>query len=99
MDYTVIVSPRAALDFDEIVEFIARNSPAQAVRFGDRLCDAAQSLAEQPWRGTNVPGFPGVRKLVLSPYNIYYGVNERENVVAVLRFWHSSRNPKRLRFD
>lgn len=99
MDYTVVVSPRAAVDYDEIVSFIARSSPTAAARFGERLCDAAESLAEQPWRGTQIPNRPGVRRLLLSPYNIYYRVNERERLVEILRFWHSSRDPKRLRFD
>jgi plasmid stabilization system protein ParE len=41
----------------------------------------------------------GVRYLVHYPYLIIYRVNESAREVEILRFWHSARNPSKLRLN
>jgi toxin ParE1/3/4 len=49
MDYKVILSPRAIQDLQEIVRYIAWDSPKDAEQFGNRLIDQAQRLKLQLW--------------------------------------------------
>ena len=41
---------------------------------------------------------PGVRKLLLWPYLIFYRVNEQSRSVEILRFWHGARDTGELGF-
>jgi len=55
MGVPVILTPQSQADLREIVSFIARDNPDQAVRFGDALIDEALSFHTFPERGRMVP--------------------------------------------
>ncbi len=55
MDSRVIISPRALLDLKELVQYISKDKPPAARRFGEKLLQAAESLAQLPERGRIVP--------------------------------------------
>ena len=97
MDYQVILSPLALDDLEQIVRYVASHDPQAAERLGNRLLDHAEKLRDLPQRGGKVRSRPGVRKLLLWPYLIFYRVNEHSRSVEVLRFWHGAQDPKQLR--
>ena len=99
MDYKVILSPLALADLEQIVRYIARHDPPVAGRLGTRLLDQAETLCDLPHRGGPVRRRPGVRKLVLRPYLIFYRVDDAARRVDVLRFWHGAQDPRRLRLE
>jgi len=92
MDYKVILSPRAIQDLQEIVRYIAWDSPNDAERFGNTLIDKAQSLSSLPERGRIVPEFkdPQIREIILKSYRIVYRLKSAEKVVEIARFWHGA---------
>lgn len=48
MAWEVIFSARSRKDLEQIVSYIARDDPAAAERFGLKLIDQAESLADAP---------------------------------------------------
>ena len=99
MDYKVILSPLALDDIEQIVCYVSFSDPQAAGRLGHRLLDHAGSLCDFPHRGGDVCSRPGVKKLLLWPYLIFYRVNEESRSVEVLRFWHGARDPRSLRLE
>lgn len=62
MPLDVRFDPHAERDLDAIGEFIAKDSPANAVRFLDRVEEFCQNLAEFPEKGRARPDIaPGIR--------------------------------------
>jgi len=98
MDYKVILSPLALVDLEEIVRYVADDNPAAAERLGLRLIGVAATLQKLPHRGHSVRRRSGVRKIVLTPYLVFYEVNDATRSVEVLRFWHGARDSKELGF-
>lgn len=102
MDCRVIISPRALLDLKELVQYISKDNPPAARRFGEKLLQAAESLAQLPERGRIVPELDDgiTREIVLSPYRIVYRYDKDRNSVGIARFWHGARllNETALRF-
>ena len=92
MDFRVEIKDPAIADLAEIVSYIARDNPGAATTLGNNSLDAALSLAETPYKGSPYQKLPGIRKLTLRPFKIFYRVNEPTKVVEVLRFWHSARS-------
>ena len=99
MDYKVILGPLALADLEQIVRYIVSRDPAAAGRLGTRLLDQAETLCRLPHRGGPVRRRPGVRKLVLRPYLIFYRVDDAARRVDVLRFWHGAQDPRGLRLE
>ncbi len=93
MDYKVIISPRAILDLEEIVRYIADNNPLAAARVGYALIEKTKVLGSFPEVGRVVPEFdnPVLRELILPPYRIVYRVDPVRKVIGVARFWHAAR--------
>ena len=50
-------------------------------------------------RGGNVRRRPGVKKLVRTPYLIFYRVDDTRRCVDVLRFWHGAQDPRGLQLE
>jgi plasmid stabilization system protein ParE len=63
------------------------------------LLDQAETLRRLPYRGANVRRRPGVRKVMLRPYLIFYRIDEVRQCVEVLRFWHGAQDPRGLRLE
>ena len=97
--YRVIASPRAAAELDEIQAYIAQDSPAGAATVMARLREAMQSLEALPHRypiyqGKRRPA-TAVRRLPVSPYLIYYRIDDQAHVVSVVTVRHGARKPPR----
>ena len=96
MGYQIVLSPLALDDIEKIVAYVAQDDPVAAERLGHRLLDHAATLCYLPHRGGNVAQRPGVKKLVLRPYLIFYRVDETSRRVEILRFWHGAQDSEHL---
>jgi len=98
MGVPVILTPQSQVDLREIVSFIARDNPDQAVRFGDELIDKALSLGTFPERGRMVPELrlESVREIIHGSYRIIYEMLHDPDAVFVLRFWHAARRTPQI---
>jgi toxin ParE1/3/4 len=80
----------AVRDLEELMSYIAADSPLNAERILDKLEKRAQTLESTPVRGRVVPelahfGIRNWRELIVKPYRIIYRIDEDTvNVLAVL---------------
>ncbi len=93
MGYQIVLSRTAETDLAEIVEYIARDNPAAAARFGHELVRHTRKLEHFPQIGRVVPEFRvnTLRELIHSSYRIVYQINEQQKIIEVARFWHAAR--------
>ena len=98
-EYIVKVTQNAENDINEIVDYIAQNSPQTALIKMEKIYAKINSLDHFPNRGSYVPellarNIKDYRQLTEDPWKIYYKVNE--NIVNVLAVIDSRRNLKDL---
>ena len=80
----------AVRDLEELISYIAADSPLNAERILDKLEKRAQTLESTPVRGRVVPelahfGIRNWRELIVKPYRIIYRIDEDTvNVLAML---------------
>ena len=72
MGWQIVFSTRSRQDLQRIVEFIARDNPTAAERFGLALIDQAESLANAPEIGVRMPERPSARFFPFGAYLIIY---------------------------
>ena len=87
--FTVIWAEPAARDLEDIISFIAAESPINARKVLDRLRRRAASLDELSARGRFVPelreyGLRNIRELVVGPYRLLYRIAGEQVVVLAL---------------
>lgn len=97
MGWQVIFSLRSRADLRKIVEYIARDNPSAAERFGLALIAQAELLANAPDMGVPMPERPGTRFFPLGSYLIIYRPDTTRETVRILRFWHGARGKRPLR--
>ncbi len=87
----VIWTPGARTDLDEIVAYIANDSPASALAFLEEIRSKAESLSTLSERGRVVPELadPKVHELLIHSYRLFYEIYGNE--VAVLGVLHGAR--------
>jgi toxin ParE1/3/4 len=90
MKYPVLLTAGAEADLESIYAYVCNfDSPARAEQLLDRLATAAQSLAEDPARGS-VPrelqalGVTDYRQVFFKPYRLIYRVEERRVLVYLV---------------
>lgn len=91
--YSVIWRPIAEADLDNIIDYIAQDSPANAKKFGKELRDKTKQLAGFPGSGRlGRPGLPDwLRELVVHKnYIIFYRVLNESRTVEILRVKHAA---------
>jgi len=88
---TVIWTPGARIDLDDIVAYIANDSPSSAHAFLEAALDAAESLDTLSERGRVVPELddPNVRELFVKRYRLLYEIQKNE--IHILGFVHGAR--------
>lgn len=88
--FRVLWTETAARDLEDIIAFIAADSPGNARRVLASLKERAAALESHPTLGRVVPelalfGFQTWRELIVNPYRLFYRVEvERVFVLAVL---------------
>lgn len=93
MDYRVLYTQRALNDLAHIIGQIAEDHAEAVSRFGNSLLDHVDLLARFPRIGSVIRKRTSVRKLLHSPFLIYYRVRDDERVVEILHVRHSARKP------
>jgi len=93
--YQVRWTEAAARDLEEIVAFVARDSPSSAEQLLTRFRSMAASLERHPVRGRIVPelmrfGMRTWRELVIRPYRLIYRISDR--AVTVLGLFDGRRD-------
>ena len=93
--YDITWSNVAENDLKGIVQYIAEDSPSNALKILNRIKNRASSLYSFPERGRIVPelrdqGILQYRELVISPWRILYRISEK--TVLVLSVLDSRRN-------
>lgn len=83
--------PHARADLRAIGEYVAEDSPENAVALLDRILKRAEQIPDFPLAGRMVPEFrlPDVREVIEPPYRIIYrSLPDRIDVISVM---HSAR--------
>jgi len=93
--YYIVWSDVAENDLRNIVEYIADDSPHNALKLFKRIKQEASSLYTLPERGRIVPelrdhGILQYREIIISPWRILYRISEKS--VLVLSVLDSRRN-------
>ena len=93
--YDIIWAGVAENDLKEIVEYIATESPANALKTLKKIKQKASSLYTLPERGRIVPelkdqGILLYRELIIPPWRIIYRISEiKVYVLSVLDAWQN----------
>lgn len=87
----VVWTPGARTDLDEIVAYIANDSPASALAFLEEAFKKAESLSTLSERGRVVPELadPNIRELLIHSYRLFYEIHAYE--VTILGVLHGAR--------
>ncbi|HEY5042602.1 MAG TPA: type II toxin-antitoxin system RelE/ParE family toxin [Verrucomicrobiae bacterium] len=93
MDFKVFLSDDALSDLERIVAYITPHNAVAAGRIGNQLLGAALSLRTFPERGRMVPEFrrPELREIIFRSYRIIYRMNDSDQSLEIVRFWHGAR--------
>jgi len=93
VDYRLVYTQKALNDLAEIVGHIAEDDAQVASRFGSSLISHVELLTRFPRMGGLVRKRPSVRKVVHSPYLVYYRVHDAKREIEVLHVRHGARKP------
>ena len=93
MDYHVVYTKKALSDLSEIIGHIAEGSAQNAARFGNSLGAHIELLARFPRMGGVIRMRPSVRKLLHSPFLVYYRVREAAREIEIVHIRHGARKP------
>ena len=93
--YDIVWAKTAENDLRGIIESIAKDSPAQAVKILHQIKRATSSLYHSPNRGRIIPelqeqGVLQYRELIISPWRVMYRISGK--TVLVLSVLDSRRN-------
>jgi addiction module RelE/StbE family toxin len=93
--YRVIVSPQALDDLEQILDYVARDSPSNAVRVINRLLLELDSLEMFPGRyseaKTTEAAHGELRSMPSPPFRILYQILQQQRVVRVVSVEHGAR--------
>ncbi len=93
MAFTLIWSPTSRFDLWDILSYIDEFNPQAAGDFGCGVFSVVERLSELPESGRIVPEFndPTIREIIRIPCRIVYRLKRDEQVVEIVRIWHSAR--------
>ncbi|MEW5953498.1 MAG: type II toxin-antitoxin system RelE/ParE family toxin [Bacillota bacterium] len=85
------LTKQAALDLQEIMEYIARDSIDNAIGFVDELFEICRNIPDFPERGRIVPEVrqPQIREIIHNNYRLVYAI--REEKVFILQVFNAAR--------
>lgn len=98
MSYKIVYTEEAERDLIDIYRYIAINLlvPDTAKNQTERIMKAINSLDEFPFRYKLYQGEPwhsvGLRILPVDNYLVFYLVNDKEKMVAIIRIMYGGRN-------
>lgn len=90
---TVLLTPEAELDLEEIADYIAADNPRRAVSFVDELRDRCQEIATAPLAHAERHELgPGIRSCLHGRYLIFFTFDPDDRIVLIVRVLHGARN-------
>ena len=96
----LIYTPRSLDDFDHILQRIAEDNPAAAVRLGEDILNTCKLLKSHPEMGERKDELTaGLRRFSCRGYGIYYRIDSEQQVVWIGRLLHPALDVKRQAFD
>jgi plasmid stabilization system protein ParE len=93
VDYRLVYTKKALKDLAEIIGRIAEGDAQNASRFGSSLVAHVELLVRFPRMGGLIRKRPFVRKLLHSPFLVYYRVREAGREIEILHIRHGARKP------
>ena len=97
--YRVIISPNALNELERILDYIAADSPANAVKVIDRLLEEIQALETFPGRYAELeaddPAAAHLRLMPSPPFRVIYEILREQAVVRILTVEHGARDRDR----
>lgn len=96
MDFKVVYTEPALAELKTFMGWSWEKHPDASQQFADSLLTHIDLLKDFPYLGTPVRGYPGVRRLLHTPLQIYYRIREAKGVIEILHFWHSAREGPEL---
>ena|SRR5579859_311735 len=91
MDFKILYTQPSLADFEIVMRWSWEKHPGASEQFGDSLLSHVDLLKNFPYLGARVKGFPGVRRLLHSPVQVYYRIDEEKAVIQILHIWHAAR--------
>ena len=91
MEYKILFTEDALADLKTILDYIRRDNPAAADRFGQALLNHIELLRTFPRIGVPVPARLNIRKLLHAPIRVYYRLQEAPPLIEILHLWQGSR--------
>jgi len=85
----ILWTPRAALDLNEIVDYISGDNPSAAIRVGDRIHEYIGKLTSSPEIG-RIGELPGTRELVIHPWPYIVVYRLEADSVRIIRVRHAA---------
>jgi plasmid stabilization system protein ParE len=100
MDWRISLNERAEFDLAHVAAFLAHKNVVAAERIGLKLVDTIFSLKQMPYRGVEVRGRPGYRRILHRPwFLIFYRVNEARHSIEIVRIWDARQDPATFALD
>ena len=93
MDYRLLYTQKALNDLAAIISHIAEDDADAASHFGSSLIEHIELLVRFPRIGGLIRKRAQIRKLVHSPYLVYYRVRENKREIEILHSRHGARKP------
>ena len=94
---TLLLSPRAVADLEEIAGYLAHEAPARAASFIDALEAKCAAVAEQPEVYARRPDIgPMLRMAVHGRYLILFQDQPAQRSVRIERVLHGARDIRRM---
>ena len=94
-NFQVIWARTAVNDLENIIDYIAQNSPLTAQKLFEQIKNKIETLSYSPQRGRYIPELQEqsiltYRELIISPWRVMYRISE--NNVYILAIIDSRRN-------
>ncbi|HEX4131913.1 MAG TPA: type II toxin-antitoxin system RelE/ParE family toxin [Pirellulales bacterium] len=94
MAFQIVWTDPALEALKALIEYISRDNPAEAERFGNKILHQVDLLEHSPFLGSrvNTGSKSHIRETACFPYRIFYRVVEEAGRIEILTLWHSSRD-------
>jgi plasmid stabilization system protein ParE len=93
VDYRLLYTQKALNDLAEIVGHIAEDDVEAGHGFGSSLIEHGRLLTRFPHMGGLIRKRNHVRKLLHSPFLVYYRVSQANREIEILHLRHGARKP------
>ncbi len=95
MAFKIIVSPNAQLEIEAAIDYYSGFSKNAPINFIKIILKTYKTLEIGPYFRIRYKRIRSI-KLYRFPYSLYFEIDEKEKVVAILSCFHNKRNPNKL---